>query len=163
MNLRILPSPLASERVHRSHPGSGGQSLFGQARRFAAIGVVSTVAYVALYALLRPLAPAAASNALALVVTALGNTAANRRLTFGIRDRASLVRDHLAGLVAFGFALLLTTGALTGIGLVGPRAGRMVEVGLLVLANAAATVARFVLLRAWIARPDPAMTAAIAN
>jgi glycosyltransferase involved in cell wall biosynthesis len=148
-------------RTHRrvdlpglSRRQSGRQSIYGQASRFAAIGVVSTMAYLALYTLFRPFAPAAAANAVALVVTALGNTAANRRLTFGVRDRASLARDHLAGLVAFGVALFLTTGAVTGLALVAPRAGRLIELGALVVANALATVVRFVLLRAWIARPQ---------
>src|SRR5262245_1234586 len=50
---------------------------------FAAIGVVSTAAYALLYAVLRGYASATVSNFIALVVTAIGNTAANRRLTFG--------------------------------------------------------------------------------
>ena len=56
-----------------------------EALTFCAIGVVSTLAYAVLYALLRGAVAAPAANAIALVVTAVGNTAANRRLTFGVR------------------------------------------------------------------------------
>jgi len=97
---------------------------------------------------------ATAANALALVVTAVGNTAANRRLTFGVRGSASMVRDQVAGLVALGIALGLTTVSIGALDIVAPDPGRGVELAVLVAANAAATVTRFVLLRAWIARPS---------
>ena len=52
--------------------------------------MLSTIAYgLPFLALRRPLG-AAGANALALAVTAIGNTAANRRVTFGIRGRAGL-------------------------------------------------------------------------
>ena len=52
------------------------------------MGVASTVAYLALYVLLRAVLPAVAANALALLVTAVANTAANRRFTFEVAGRA---------------------------------------------------------------------------
>lgn len=119
----------------------------GQAVRFGAIGVVSTIAYVALYAALRVAAPAAVANAVALVVTAVGNTAANRRLTFAVRGRARLAHDHAAGLLAFGAALLITTAAISVLQRVAPGAGRGAELAVLVAANATATLVRFLLLR----------------
>jgi putative flippase GtrA len=122
-----------------------------QARRFAAIGAMSTLAYAVLYALLRGVVDAPLANALALVATALGNTAANRRLTFGVRGRRSMARDHLAGLAALAVALSITTPAAALLGALAPQAGRPVELAVLVGANALATVARFVLLRSWIA------------
>ena len=39
----------------------------------------------------------AAANALALALTAVANTQANRRFTFGVRGRAGLLRQHAAG------------------------------------------------------------------
>src|SRR5213595_3700455 len=54
----------------------------GQVARFGAIGVASTIAYTLLYLALRHVLAAQAANAIALLVTAIGNTAANRRLTF---------------------------------------------------------------------------------
>ncbi len=94
---------------------------------------------------------------LALFVTAFGNTAANRRLTFGVRGRESLVRDHLAGLTAFGVALAITTATIALLEFVAPNPGRVFDA--LIAANALATIARFALLRSWIARtgrPSPA-------
>ena len=118
---------------------------------FGAIGVVSTVAYAVLYLALRPVADPTAANALALVITAVGNTAANRRLTFGVRDGGSMVRDQIGGLAAFAVALAITTASVNVLAALAPHAGRLVELAVLVVANALATVARFVLLRSWIA------------
>jgi len=126
-------------------------SVMTQARRFAAIGVVSTLAYAGLYALLRGVASPPLANAVALTATAVGNTAANRRLTFGVRGRGSLGRHHLAGLLAHGVALSITTPAAALLAVLAPQAGRPVELAVLIAANTLATIARFVLLRSWIA------------
>src|SRR5664279_5274203 len=83
-----------------------------QLASFGAIGVASTAAYVVLYAWLREATPAGIANALALVITAVGNTAANRWLTFGVRGRAGLARDHAAGLLALSAALVITSASL---------------------------------------------------
>lgn len=119
---------------------------------FGVIGVVSTVAWAVLYDLLRHTMNPVPANAIALVATAIANTAANRRLTFGVRGRDGLARDHGAGLAAFALALALTTGAAAGLGVVTPHASRAVELAVLISANAAATAGRFVLLRTWVGR-----------
>ncbi len=128
-------------------------STLRQVASFAAIGVVSTAVYAALYYGLRTALDPAASNAIALLVTAVGNTAANRRLTFEIRDRAGILRDQLGGLAALGVALAITTLAVAALGAVAPAAGRAVELTVLVAANGLATACRFLLLRHWIAGP----------
>ena len=126
-----------------------------QVIRFLLIGGVSTVAYIVLYLLLRGLLPPQAANALSLLVTAVANTAANRRLTFGISGRSgdrpsaqptSLVVHQLKGLIAFGAGLVLTSGALETLG----HAGRWAEVAVLIGANLMAAVLRFVLFRSWV-------------
>jgi putative flippase GtrA len=124
---------------------------------FVAIGVVSTAAYAALYLTLRSVMGSVAANALALTVTAVGNTAANRRVTFGVRGRGrgSMLRDQAAGLLALGVALAITTVAANVLAVVGPHAGSRVELAVLIAANAVATVVRFVLLRASIGRDVP--------
>ena len=116
---------------------------------FAAIGVVSTLAYLGLFWVLRAVTGAMAANAVALGVTAVANTAANRRFTFGVTGRAGVWRQHLEGLVVFGLGLAVTTAAL---GLLAPD-GRPAELAVLVAANAAATLLRFVLLRSWVFHP----------
>jgi putative flippase GtrA len=120
--------------------------MLGQLVRFGAVGVASTLAFFVLYLLLRPLG-AQSANLVALLVTAIGNTAANRRLTFGVTGRAGALRHHLGGLAAFGVALGLTSGSLLLLSAWWPTAGHAVEVGVLVIANAAATLLRFVSLR----------------
>jgi hypothetical protein len=63
------------------------RGLPGQLARFAGVGVASTLAYLALFVLLRDLLGAQAANLVALAATAVANTAANRRLTFGVSGR----------------------------------------------------------------------------
>jgi len=124
--------------------------LSRQLRSFAAIGILSTLAYIACYSALRLAVPATIANALSLVLTAIGNTAANRRFTFMAQRNGAARRDHLGGLAAFGIALALTTFSIAAVHLVAPGASRMFELIALVLANLVATTVRFLLLRAWI-------------
>ena len=123
-------------------------SLRRQVLVFATIGVISTGAYALLYLAVRTASAAEVANAAALILTAIGNTAANRRLTFGVRDRSNIVRDQAAGLIALLFALAITTGAATALHLSGANVGHLGELAVLVVANAVATLARFVILRA---------------
>jgi putative flippase GtrA len=149
----------AAREVDVVTPGAGPKQAFREIRAFAVIGVLSTLAYLLLYTALRSVSPAPAANAVALIVTAIGNTAANRRLTFGVRGRESMGRHHLAGLVAFGVALFITSVAIAALQLAVPRPGRLLEVAVLVAANGAATIARFLLLRTWIGRPSATQAA----
>src|SRR2546428_755872 len=130
--------------------------LSDQLRSFLVIGVLSTLAYIACYAALRLALPATLANALSQLLTAVGNTAANRRFTFDGSGNGVAARDHLGGLTAFGLALGLTTSAIAGLHLVAPGASRLTELAVLVVANLMATVARFMLLRTWIAPARPA-------
>jgi putative flippase GtrA len=118
--------------------------------------LLSTIAHALLFLALLGGVGAAAANALALALTAVANTAANRRLTFGVRGSGALARHHLQGLAVFGLALGLTSGVLWVLHRIDPVAGRAIEVVVLVGANLAATVLRYALLRCWVfARPDP--------
>jgi putative flippase GtrA len=126
--------------------------LVTQLVRFAAIGVSSTLAYLVLFLLLRTAVGAQPANFAALLVTAIGNTALNRRLTFGIRGRAGAGRHQFEGLIVFGLGLALTSGSLALLnGSTTP--GLVLEITVLVLANLAATVLRFLLLRGWVFNP----------
>jgi len=124
--------------------------LIRQLVRFAGIGVASTLAYLLLFLLLRPGMSAQAANVLALLVTAVGNTAANRRLTFGIAGRDGRTRHHVQGLVVFGVGLALTSGSLVVLHVAVAAPHRLLELSVLVAANLAATVLRFLLLREWV-------------
>nr|WP_284291071.1 GtrA family protein [Angustibacter aerolatus] len=125
--------------------------LLSQVVRFAGVGVLSTLAYLALFVALRPGAGAQWANLVALLVTAVANTAANRRFTFGVDTSDGAARQQLQGLVVFGLGLALTSGSLWALH-AAASPGRWVELGVLVAANAAATLMRFALLRAWVFR-----------
>jgi len=118
-----------------------------QLARFAAVGVASTLAYLLLFVATRGALGAQPANLLALLVTAVANTAANRRLTFGITGRRHAGRHHAQGLLAFALGLALTSGALAVLHAAVAVPARPVELVVLVAANLAATVLRFVLLR----------------
>ncbi|KOX07115.1 glycosyl transferase [Micromonospora sp. NRRL B-16802] len=118
-----------------------------QLARFAAVGVASTLAYLLLFVATRGALGAQPANLLALLVTAVANTAANRRLTFGITGRRHAGRHHAQGLLAFALGLALTSGALAMLHAAVAAPARPVELAVLVAANLAATVLRFVLLR----------------
>jgi len=119
-----------------------------QIARFTVIGVASTIAYVVLFLLLRLAMPAQAANVISLLLTAVANTAANRRLTFGISGRSDATRHQVKGLIAVGIGLALTSGSLAMLG--SARASRLAEVSVLIAANLAATVIRFLLYRHWV-------------
>jgi len=134
-------------RLATGRPTDAPLRLSTQLVRFAAVGAASTLAYAVLFWALREVLPAAASNVIALAATAVANTAANRRLTFGIRGRERLLGDHAGGLLALAAALVFTNGAIVAMGLFAPGASRVAEIAVLTAANAIATGVRFLVLR----------------
>jgi putative flippase GtrA len=130
--------------------------------RFLAIGVVSTIAYALLFLLMRTggVGPGVA-NVLALAVTAVANTQANRRWSFRVTGRENLVRHHAQGGAVFVLTVLLTSGALAGLNAIDRNPGHGVELFVLVAASVLATVSRYVALRFWVfGRPAPQDAAA---
>jgi putative flippase GtrA len=123
-----------------------------QLARFAGVGVASTIAYLLLFVALRTFLGAQGANLAALLITAVANTSANRRLTFGVSGRAGAARHQLQGLVVFALGLGLTSGSLATLHAVTAAPSRVVELTVLVAANLAATLLRFLLLRAWVFR-----------
>ncbi|WP_377270305.1 glycosyltransferase [Peterkaempfera sp. SMS 1(5)a] len=124
-----------------------------QLASFAAVGTLSTLAYVLLYLGLRQLVPALVANALALGATAVANTAANRRFTFGVTGARDALRHQVEGGIAFLIGLALSSGAIAAVQLAVPDASHTAELGALVAANALATLVRFVLMRVWVFHP----------
>jgi putative flippase GtrA len=140
---------LPLERHDNEMPDAG---MTRQLLRFAGVGVLSTLAYLLLFLWLRSGMSATSANAISLLVTAVANTAINRRFTFGVRDRSSRMRHQLQGLVVFAIGLVVSTGALALLHTAAPNAGRVVELAALVVANLIATALRFLLFRAWVFR-----------
>jgi hypothetical protein len=101
--------PLLRDDGTPGTPGTPGTAdararLAWQLPRFISIGVASTLAFAVLYLALRTFLPALAANLVSLLLTAIGNTAANRRLTFGIRGRDGAAAHQARGLIAFATA-----------------------------------------------------------
>jgi len=148
--VRALRAQLGRGALEPTTPGVP-EGLTRQLVRFGAVGIASTLAYLVLYLLMHPAVGAQGANALALLLTAVANTAANRRLTFGVTGRAEQVRHHVQGLAVFGVGLALTSGSLALLH-AGTEPARGLELTVLVAANLAATLLRFLLLRRWVFR-----------
>ena len=140
----------ASLPGRRNGAGPSESSMPLQIVRFAVIGVGSTIAYLGLYLLLRGSMPTQAANLISLLVTAVANTTANRRLTFGISGRPNVARHQFKGLLTFGIGLALTAGALAALDAGSPHHGRGTEILVLLGANLVAAVLRFTLYRTWV-------------
>jgi putative flippase GtrA len=142
----VADTPHAADGAAQGRP----RGLSAQLPWFIAIGVASTLAYLLLYWVLRGFMPAQAANALSLLVTAIANTSANRRLTFGVRGSEGATKHQIQGLIAFAAGLALSSGALACLHAVSATPGRVVELAALIVANLAATALRFVLFRLWV-------------
>jgi putative flippase GtrA len=125
-----------------------------QAISFAVIGLLSTLATVALYALGREWWSPLEANLVALTVTTVFNTEANRRFTF-IGAGRSLVRVHTQAALVFVGYYALTSLTLLAVSSLVAQPSRALEVGVLLGASVLGTVGRFLLLRGWVfaARP----------
>lgn len=147
-----VPLAEVAGALGRTTARSAGGRLSAQMVVFALIGILSTLAYGVLYVALRGRLGAQEANALALAATAIANTAANRRFTFGVRGPQGAVRHQLQGLLVFACGLGVTSGALWTLRAVRGDGHPLVEVVLLTAANLFVTVMRFVLMRVWIFR-----------
>src|SRR3954469_22290810 len=122
----------------------------GPIARFMGVGVLSTLAFAVLYLLLQPLLGALAANAVALGITAVANTSANRRFTFGLRGREELARHHIRGALVFVLTLALTNGALLVLHGLDSTPPQALELGVLVAATLTATITRYLALKTWV-------------
>ena len=152
MTGRVPVESIYAELGRRPFERPRAASFFGQVIRFGAIGALSTAAYAALYLVFQIAMPAQLSNFAALLVTAIANTAANRRFTFGVRGRTGAIAHQFQGLVVFGIAWLITSCALVLLHGLSPTTSAQVELIVLTVANLVATLVRFVLFRLWVFR-----------
>jgi glycosyltransferase involved in cell wall biosynthesis/putative flippase GtrA len=153
----LLSGRIPVDRVYEQlgrHPFEAptAPSFLGQVLRFGAVGMVSTAAYALLYLAFSAVMTGFVANFLALLVTAIANTAVNRRFTFGIRGRSGVVTHQVQGLIVFGIAWVITSGSLFELHALNPRANSTATLIVLTFANLMATVLRFVLLRVWVFR-----------
>lgn len=140
-----------------AHPdavlGRSEGGLSWQLLSFAMVGVVSTLANLALYSLFRLWWPVLLANLAALVITTLFNTEANRRFTFTARDKTR-GKAHLQGFVVFGLYYAFTSAALLVLHRVDPDPTRVLELAVLLVSSVLGTAGRFLLMRGWVFRTD---------
>jgi len=105
-----------------------------------------------LYAVLRTAVSPQWANLVALLGTAIANTAVNRRVTFGVRGHDGAIRHQVQGLIVFAIGLALTSGSLALLDAISTHPAKRVELAVLVLANLLATAVRFLMLRIWVFR-----------
>lgn len=120
---------------------------------FAMVGAFTTVLHVVLFLALRHSLGPLWANALALLVATPVNTALNRLVTFAVQGRRRLARDHAQAGTLFIAGLASTTLALWVFGEVWPDRPALAGVVAVLGANATVTLARFLLLRAWVFNP----------
>lgn len=144
---RPLPRAVHPDAVlSRSEGGLSWQVL-----SFAVIGAISTLANLALYGLFRLWWPVLIANLVALVITTVFNTEANRRYTFTARNTGR-GKTHLQGFVVFGLYYAFTSAALLVLHASSPNPPRALELAVLLVSSALGTAGRFFLLRSWVFR-----------
>jgi putative flippase GtrA len=140
-------------------PGGPGASagplraVVRQLVRFTGIGVVMTLAYLVLYAALQGPLGMQGANAVAWVGTAVADTSANRRFTFGVTGFNGAARAQVESMLVFATGAAITSGSLFVLAAVDSSPGEVVQLAVLVAANVAAGLLRFGLLRRWVFAP----------
>lgn len=144
-----LPVADVARRLGRTSKAAGAGNTAFQVSMFVVIGLLSTLAYALAFWWFRSMMSAYAANVAALLVTAIGNTAANRRFTFGVRGPEHNLRHQGQGLAVFATGVAVTSGSLW---LLGDGRSHAVEIAVLTVANLAVTVLRFAAMKLWIFR-----------
>ncbi|MBO0517401.1 bifunctional glycosyltransferase family 2/GtrA family protein [Streptomyces beijiangensis] len=144
-----LARPFGEDPRDRELPGVPG-GLARQLVGFCVVGAFSTLFYLVLYSLSRQVVGPQVANAVALLISAVANTSFNRRLTFGVRGPDRAVRHQAQGLVVFAIGLALTSGSLAALDAATAHPRHSTELTVLIAANLAATVLRFLLFRIWV-------------
>ena len=90
--------------------GEVGEHLHSsQSTRYASVGIVSTIAYLTIFFLLRQPLGTYAANVVAMGVSTIGNTIAHAFFTFGSKSGVSVKQAATAGGLGFVTGVALTT------------------------------------------------------
>ena len=138
---------------HRPDTSGSRPVAVRQLVRFTWIGVVMTLGYLVLYAALRATLGAQGANLVAWLLTAIADTSANRRITFGVSGRKGAARAQVEGLLVFGSGMAITSGSLFALDALVASPAQVLELGVLLGANVVAGLLRFLLLRSWVFAP----------
>ena len=93
---------------------------------------------------------AQAANTAALLLATVFNTWANRRYTFGLRGPGGMLRQQSQGLGIVGVTWAFTAASLAALHALAPHADAVLETAVVGVATAAATVAKFGVMRRWV-------------
>jgi len=116
--------------------------------RYASVGILSSIAYLAIFLLFRDQLGMFIANLVAAAATATLNTLAHTLFTFRAKRGGHIRQAVLAGALSFAVGIGLTSAALALTYLIG-RTTTLAE-GIAILAGmVAASCVRFVLLREW--------------
>jgi putative flippase GtrA len=129
------------------------QATAEQLLRFAGVGAISTLGYLFLFIAWRPIAGNLGANALALAICTLFNTAVHKELAHTVHGPANLGRFAVVSAGLFAISLALTTLGLLAAHAISAPSLPLALVAVTV-ANAAASVLRFAILRGWVFRPS---------
>jgi len=121
---------------------------YGEMARYTGVGIASTIAYLAIFFLLRNGVGIFAANLVAALTTSFATTAAHILFTFGAEREGQLRRTFTIAAVSFAAGIGLTTATLAFDYLIGSTSVTAEAIAILVGMLAAAIV-RFVLLREW--------------
>ncbi len=124
-------------------------SVVPQLVRFAAVGAVSNVLYVAVFVLMQPEGRVIANVAGAAASTVLANEL-HRRLTFHAGERVHwfTAQWEAGGLALVG--LMVSTAAVTALEVAAPNASALASALLVVTVTAVVGGLRFLALRGWV-------------
>lgn len=124
---------------------------------FGVVGVLATAITLGLYVFFRTWWPPVVANLVAVTLSTLFNTEANRRFTFrGRSPSRSRTLVHGQSFVVFGLYCGFTSGALLLLHAVADHPSQAAELVALVAASAFGTLGRFLLLSNWVFRHRPA-------
>jgi putative flippase GtrA len=151
------PTPSATgERARLARDPATGRrptpTATGELVHFAGVGMVSTISFAVLFALLYGTFGAVGADIVALVLCALGNLVANRRFTFGSTGVPGRRHYYLTGLALALLPLACTLAALMALS-AGGVASLPVAIVVLTAANLCSTLVRFYFLRRAVRRP----------
>jgi glycosyltransferase involved in cell wall biosynthesis len=89
--------------------GTGAHLHSTQAARYASVGLLSTIAYLVLFFLLRGQVGMYVANIIAMGLTSVGSTFAHVRFTFGAKSKVRMRQAVAAGSLGFATGVALTT------------------------------------------------------
>jgi glycosyltransferase involved in cell wall biosynthesis len=142
----LVRRPKGQRRMHSNEVAAD------QLLRFAGVGVISSLGYLFLFIAWRPLLGVLGANAVAMAIATLFNTAVHGELSRTTDGQARRGRLYAVAGGLYSVSLACTTLALLAAEALAPGA-LLPELVAITVANLAAAVFRFAVLRAWIFRP----------